>query len=201
MIGELAQHLFPGGVDASHILRGECFVDKFKMSLPFNLKQHSWIENTKVAIKNNLPIYEAAFVFEDVFAAVDILTYTDNGFVAYEVKRSTDITDTFILDNALQYYVISNNLKLSDFVLIYLNKDYIAELNIPLDQLTIDNCDITKLFVKESVLDKILPIQYKVKSDIVRFKNIQKVGEPKIKRGDHCSIPYECAFIDYCSRY
>ena len=56
------------------------------MSLPFNLKQHSWIENTKVAIKNNLPIYEAAFVFEDVFAAVDILTYTDNGFVAYEVK-------------------------------------------------------------------------------------------------------------------
>jgi len=186
LIGELAQHLFPGGVDASHILRGECFVDKFKMSLPFNLKQHSCIENTKVAIKNNLP---------------DILTYTDNGFVAYEVKSSTDITDTFILDNALQYYVISNNLKLSDFVLIYLNKDYIAELNIPLDQLTIDNCDITKLFVKESVLDKILPIQYKVKSDIVRFKNIQKVGEPKIKRGDHCSIPYECAFIDYCSRY
>ena len=99
------------------------------------------------------------------------------------------------------YTVISNNLKLSDFVLIYLNKDYIPELNIPLDQLTIDNCDITKLFVKESVLDKILPIQYKVKSDIVRFKNIQKVGEPKIKRGDHCSIPYECAFIDYCSRY
>ncbi len=201
VVGKLAQHLFFGGVDASSIWCGECYVDNTKMSLPFHLKQQCWIAKTQSALPNNVPIYEAAFIYDDVFAAVDILIKSDKGFVAYEVKSSTAITETYLLDNALQYYVISHNIKLVDFVLVHLDEEYVTEINIPLDQLTFANCDINRLFVKTSVLDKVLPLQERVRDDIVRFKQTLANGEPTIKQGEHCNVPYECAFIDYCRRH
>ncbi|MFT4602230.1 MAG: hypothetical protein ACI857_002416 [Arenicella sp.] len=76
-VGELAQELFSGGMDATP----DSYYD-------FN---HS-IEQTKKWINNDVKvIYEAAFQFDEVLVAVDILVKGIHGWKAYEVKSSTEV--------------------------------------------------------------------------------------------------------------
>lgn len=200
-IGELAQRLFPDGVDVSEYALSERMIDNSSLSLPFSLKQNIWLEDTGKAMRQDNAIYEAAFTHNGVFAAVDILEKTEAGYVAYEVKSTSVITDTYIKDSALQYYVISHNVKLEDFVLVHLDDEYVRSLDVPLGQLNMNNCDINRLFVKTSVLEKILSMQDEIKEGVVRFKKVLKsTSEPGIKPGEQCRNPYECVFMDYCSR-
>lgn len=196
-IGYLAQSLFPNGIDAS-AFDSDRIIDGSKISLPFSLKQQLWTTQTQKLFKVNT-VYEAAFVYDDVFAAVDILNKTEFGYIAYEVKCSDAITETFLKDCALQYYVISKNCKLDDFYLIYLNRDYLEEAQIPLDKINASNVDIRRLFKIESVLSKILPLQVYILENIKGCKSILKKGEPSIATGSQCDTPYECMYKQYCS--
>jgi hypothetical protein len=168
-----------------------------RISLPFNLKQQQWIARTQKSYKEKT-VYEAAFTFDEVFAAVDILDKTEVGHIAYEVKCSQAITETFLKDCALQYYVISKNCKLDDFFLIYVNKDYLEEVNIPMDKMNASNVDIHRLFKIESVLSKILPMQDYISEKIKTCKSIIRKGEPAVATGMQCDNPYECMFKHYC---
>lgn len=200
-IGNLAQKLFPDGIDASNLegVNSERIIDMARMELPFNIRQQLWIDKTNRLYKDHT-VYEAAFIYDDVFAAVDILTSGENGHVAYEVKSSKIITETFIKDCALQYYVINKNCPLEDFFLIYLNETYLEKIKIPLDEINETNADINQLFVKESVLSKILPLQKDVKNEVKMCKSILKKGEPDIKMGEQCSSPYDCMYRPYCCK-
>lgn len=200
-IGNLAQKLFPAGIDASNLegVNSERIIDMSRMELPFNIKQQLWIDKTNRLYKDHT-VYEAAFIYDDVFAAVDILTNGKKGHVAYEVKSSKMITETFIKDCALQYYVINKNCPLEDFFLIYLNETYLEGKKIPLDEVNETNADINQLFVKESVLSKILPLQKDIENEVKMCKSILKKGEPDIKMGEQCSSPYYCMYRPYCCK-
>lgn len=197
-IGILAKSYFEGGIDASDLYTTR-IIDMSKFELPFILKQHLWLKNTE-HLKNKNTIYEAAFVYDDVFAAVDILIHKDNTFVAYEVKAAPEITDTFLWDCALQYYVISKHCVLSDFNLMYLNNEYVKELGIPLEKLGNDNCDFSKLFKITSVKSQILEKQNKIIDLIKKCKDTLKKNEPLVNMGYQCDNPYECIFKHYCSK-
>lgn len=209
-IGELAQNLFPNGKDASenmfHNFRRRNLQAKTPFQvpeMPYVLKQNLWIRNTKQLIekKENF-IYEAAFIYDDVFAAVDILERTEDGYVAYEVKSTDSVRDVYLADASLQYHVINAHIPLKEFYIVYLNKDYIEVLNIPLNELSDKNCDLQKLFLRRNILNDILPQQANIKQDIDRFLDIIKNRNkcPKIKMREHCHSPYECVFQQYCSR-
>ena len=209
-IGELAQHLFPDGKDASdnmfHNFQRENLQSKSPLPLsqmPYVLKQNLWIRNTKQHIdRKERFIYEAAFTHDDVFAAVDILECADDKYIAYEVKSTDSVKDVYLSDASLQYYVINTHVPLKDFYIVYLNKDYIEELNIPLNELSEENCDINKLFLKKSILNEILMLQPDIKQDIDNFLNIIKNRNkcPQINIGEQCTTPYECVFKHYCSK-
>lgn len=196
VIGSLAQKLFPEGTDASLVWEEEV-IDMSRIHLPFNLKQHLWIDKTKKNFKDTT-VYEAAFIYDDVFAAVDILVPGQSSHMAYEVKASKAISDTFIKDCALQYYVISHNTKIDDFFLVYLNEEYLNEIDIPLTDITESNVDIKRLFTKESVLERILPLQKDVAEKIKRCKTILSKREPETSMGKQCSSPYDCMYKEYC---
>lgn len=83
-VGELATLLFPGGVDCTP----ESFYDFQKAVIR---TQEEIKKGTKI-------IYEAAFQFNGVLAALDILVNDDSGWKAYEVKSSTGVTETYQLD-------------------------------------------------------------------------------------------------------
>jgi Domain of unknown function(DUF2779) len=178
-VGVLAQQLFPGGIDTSP-----------KNHFDYN----SCLKKTTKEIKSGSKIiYEAGFQFNEVLVIADIIVKTKNSWKVYEVKSSTSISETYINDAALQYYVISNSgLKIKDFSIVYLNNQYIRN----------GELDINSLFIVESVLEHIFPLQDFVMENVERLKKVLlKKRIPDIDIGEHCYNPYICGFYNYCRKH
>lgn len=178
-VGELAHNLFPGGVIAA---QGD----------PPNYERA--LKKTKELINSDAKvIYEAAFMFNEVLSIADIVIREKGGAKVYEVKSSTSVSDTYINDAALQYYVISNlGIRVKDFSIIYINNQYVKNGDLNLEE----------LFTIESVLEIILPLQKLVKENVDRFKKIiLKKKMPDIEIGEHCYNPYTCGFFNYCRKH
>jgi predicted RecB family nuclease len=86
-VGILAQELFPNGVDASPS-------SYFKM-------QESVFKTQEFIESGEQIIYEATFQHNGVLSALDILVKDKEGWKAYEVKSSTSVSETYILDAAI----------------------------------------------------------------------------------------------------
>ncbi|HEX9252598.1 MAG TPA: DUF2779 domain-containing protein [Ignavibacteriaceae bacterium] len=178
-VGKLAQQLFPDGIDASPATQFE-----------YN---KAVIATKNLIDKKQKVIYEASFNHSDVLAVADIILNEKSGLKVFEVKSSTSISETYIRDAALQYWVISNcGYKIKDFSITYINNQYIRKGELELD----------KLFITESVLKLILPLQKWVEENVNRFKQVlAKKAIPKIDIGEHCYDPYTCGFYEYCRNH
>lgn len=175
-VGLLARELFPNGIEVSN---------------KQNFKYDTAISRTSEILKNNDPVlYEATFLFNGVIAAVDILVKDNEDFCCYEVKSSTEIKETFILDAALQYYLLKNSgINIKDFFIVHINNQYVRQ----------DQIDINQLFIKKSILAKIIELQDSIPEKIQQLKSvIQKMECPSIDIGLQCNDPYPCDFIGYC---
>jgi hypothetical protein len=76
-LGVYAQKLFPGGTDASP-------------ETPFKYQES--VRNTAELVAGGVPvIYEAAFQYDGVLSAIDILVFKDGEWNAYEVISSTGV--------------------------------------------------------------------------------------------------------------
>uniref|UniRef100_A0A7V2ZHC8 DUF2779 domain-containing protein n=1 Tax=Ignavibacterium album TaxID=591197 RepID=A0A7V2ZHC8_9BACT len=178
-VGILAQKLFPNGINLSP----ESHTDYNKA-----------IAETEIQIKSGREIlYEAAFQFDEVLSVADILVNKKSGLKVYEVKSSTSVTDVYLLDAALQYWVIKNSgYKVNDFSIVYINNQYVRK----------GELDLNQLFVIESVLEEIIPLQKFVGENIERLKKVLSQSEiPKIDIGEHCYNPYVCGFYNYCRKH
>jgi hypothetical protein len=178
-VGKLAQQLVPGGIDLSSETHSD-----YEEPL---IKTKEYLDNKQKVI------YEAAFQAEEVLSVADILLNTDDGLKIYEVKSSTSVTDVYLIDAALQYWVITKaGYKVNDFSIIYINNQYVRK----------GDLDLHQLFRIESILDKILPKQSWIEKNINRLKNILKQSEiPQIDIGEHCYSPYICGFYNYCRKH
>jgi hypothetical protein len=175
-IGLLAQDLFPGGVNAEP---------------PDPFSYHISVEKTRKLIESGQKvIYEAAFNFEGVLCAVDILVNKGGGWYAFEVKGSTKVKDPFIMDASLQHYVISNcGVPLEDFFIVHLNNQYVRK----------GELEIQQLFSNESVKDRAVENKEFIETKIIELKTLLKEKkEPVVEIGRHCSQPYECDFTAHC---
>ncbi|MEO5775743.1 MAG: DUF2779 domain-containing protein [Flavobacterium sp.] len=177
-VGMLARGLFPGGVDASPATTFEY--------------QQSVANTAKYIAEGQTIIYEAAFQYEGLLCAVDILVKRRNKWYAYEVKSTTSVKDTYLLDAAFQYYVITRaGLSLADMYVTHLNNKYIRY----------GELDLKQLFISESVIssaqDKQLFIAEKAETLILvaRQKNM-----PSIVVGNQCKVPYLCDFYGFCTK-
>jgi hypothetical protein len=179
-VGELAQQLFPGGEIAA---QGD----------PPNYEK-ALIRTQELIESGAKVIYEAAFTFNEVLSIADIIVKEGNYWKIYEVKSSTSISETYLNDAALQYYVISNSgIKVEDFLIVHINNEYIRE----------GELDIVKLFEIKSILDNTkLPKQETVRSNIESLKKVLlKRQIPEKEIGDQCYEPYICSFYNYCRKH
>lgn len=175
-VGIFAQQLFSGGVD---VTTGE------------KRDQHLFAQKTKELIdKGTQTIYEATFIYDNLLVMVDILHKVDDKWIAYEVKSSLKITDTYVKDACFQYYVIKNSLPdLIDFNLLTLNPKYVLE----------GELDITKLFKTTSVMkDALKNLEYFAHKTQIAKLTLEQGKIPDIKIGTHCFQPYECDFLGTC---
>ena len=175
-VGLLAQKLFPGGIDAS----------------PENYtKLRESIIYTKNLINDgNEIIYEAGFEFNYVRCFIDILVKKDGKWHIYEVKSSTKVSETYINDASLQYYILKKcGLEIASVSIIHINNNYvkIGELN------------VFEFFSITPVLEK---VQSKIDFVPIKLKELHetllKNNAPDLDIGKHCNKPYECDFKGYC---
>ena len=178
-VGELAQDLFPGGKDASPKVYWD-FSDAIE-------KTSKWIEQGVEAI------YEAAFQFEGVLAALDIFVQKKGKIYAYEVKSSTEVKEVYLQDAALQYYVMEQSgHKPDDIFIVYVNREYKREQEL----------DLKQLFSIQSVLSEVLALQPKIPKLLKKAKATLKEKEiPEVKIGKHCNKPYDCDFMGHCWKH
>lgn len=176
-VGLLARQLFPGRVDASP-------------ADPYSYQQ-SVADTARYLEEGHTVIYEAAFQYEGVLCAVDILVRKDGKWYAYEVKSTTGVKDPHKMDAALQYYVITRSgLALADISILHLNNQYIRN----------GELDLNQLFTPSSALEVALEFQEYVEKKIKELKAV--IGnrqEPLIAMGPHCDNPYPCDFQGYCT--
>ena len=113
-VGDLARMLFPGG----------------KVAAQGNPPDYDKaLKQTEILIdQGTKAIYEAAFMFDKVLSIADIVVRKDDNWFIYEVKSSTSVSETYINDAALQYYVISNmGINVRDFFIVYINNPHTVE--------------------------------------------------------------------------
>lgn len=177
-VGILARELFPCGVDASPI-------DSFHY-------QQSVADTARYISEGRTIIYEAAFQFEGLLCALDILVKKGDKWYGFEVKNATKLKDPYIKDVAFQYYVITNaGLPLEDISLTLLDTKYIRK----------GPLKIQKLFKFESILTYISPMQEEIALEAIALKKMLKSkAMADIAMGTQCSKPYTCDFYDFCSK-
>lgn len=175
-IGKLAHDLFPGGKDCSP---------------PNPFSYDASIAATKLLVQQHFPvIYEAAFKYNGIMAALDILVEKDGLWYAYEVKSSFRISSTYLLDAAIQYYIITKSgLPLADFSIINVNSDYVFN----------GELDVTKFFKITSVLNEINERIPFVEDTIeAAITTLDSKEIPEVPIGAQCTKPYPCDFQGYC---
>ena len=115
-VGLLAQKLFPGGSDSS-------FDNYTKINESIDLTKKLIDEGKQI-------IYEAGFEFNYVRCFIDILV-RGNNWEIYEVKSSTSVSETYINDATLQYYILSKcGLNISNIYIVHLNNKYVQNDNL-----------------------------------------------------------------------
>lgn len=178
-IGMLARQLFDGGIDASP-------------PTPFEYKKS--VADTAAYIRRGANIiYEAAFQYDGILAAIDILVKKGSKWYAFEVKGTGGVKPPHIQDAALQYYVITRSgLELADISIVHLNTDYVRY----------GDLDIPQLFKPTSVVKEVRQLQSFIETKAAELKALLKTKRmPAIEVGDHCFKPYDCDFYGYCSQY
>ncbi|MBK8168717.1 MAG: DUF2779 domain-containing protein [Sandaracinaceae bacterium] len=131
-------------------------------------------------------IYEAAFLADGVFVAVDILERVSDGYVLIEVKSTLDVGDKHIPDVAVQLYALERaGLNVVRAELMHLNR----ECRYP---------DLTNLFVREDVTERAREALQSMPAQIARLQSILAGELPTVAIGGHCSTPYACAFERRC---
>jgi predicted RecB family nuclease len=170
-VGAAARERFPGGV---------------LIDLPHDDIQGR-VEATAQALANGTRvIYEASFLQDDVFVAVDVLERQLGGFTLVEVKSTLDVKPPHVPDVAVQLHVLRRaGLDVGRAELMHLNRDC-------------RHPDLSNLFVREDVTDKAEEFLPSVAASICSMQSALQGLLPEIAIGAHCTEPYECPFIDRC---
>lgn len=174
-VGELARNYFPNG----------------KMAVTEDYPCIESAKRTQEFINQGVEtIYEATFIYDNTLVAVDVLHKSQGTWNLYEVKSTNSVKLEHIKDVAIQYYVLKGSgLELENAFLMHFNREYVRRGCIEVD----------KLFLPESVLEQILPMQQEIPSNIASLQLMLNQEEPNIVIGNYCTSPYLCDFLRYCS--
>lgn len=170
-VGELARSYVPGG---------------YLVDLPHDQVARK-VEATRLALDAGVrTIYEASFLAERVFAAIDILQKQPDGFVLIEVKSSTHVKPEHIPDAAVQVYVLERaGLPIMRVELMHLDRGCAFP-------------DLSNLFAREDVTRDVRAYLPAVPARIAEQLHVLAGPLPDVAIGAHCNSPYECPFRSRC---
>lgn len=172
-VGELARAHVPGGV----------LIDR-----PHRALRERVVATAAALEAGARVIYEAAFLADEVFVAVDILERRRRGgFTLVEVKSTLGVKPQHLPDLAIQLHVLRRSgLDVRRAHLMHLRR----ECRHP---------GLSNLFVRENVTREVLEASRGIGKTIRSL--LRALGEacPEPPPGAQCSAPYPCPFQDRCS--
>jgi len=170
-VGEVARDRFPGGL----LVDGDYWDVEGKM------------EKTRRAIAGGAPaIFEASFLTDGVFVAVDVLERRRGGWNLVEVKSTTKVKDPHYPDVAVQLHVLrSSGLDVKRSDLMHLN----SGCTFP---------DLQDLFTRADVTGEAEALLPGVPAEIRRLLAAIEGDLPYVAPGPHCTDPYDCPFMGRC---
>ena len=156
------------------------------VNLPHNAAEERVALTAEFLAHGAPAVFEASFIADDVFVAVDILERQPRGFTMVEVKSTTSVKDAHIPDAAIQAHVLrSAGLSVPRVELMHLNR----ECRYP---------DLGNLFAREDVTERVETFLPDVPDRIAEQLAVLDGPLPDVPIGDHCTTPYDCPFMDRC---
>src|SRR5213592_2235787 len=170
-VGEAARQRYPGGV---------------LIDLPHSAGA-ARVAATQKALAEGAPaVFEATFIADETFVAIDVLERQGDGYRLTEVKSSTSQKDEHIPDVAVQARVAAAcgvNVIAAD--VLHLNKEF-------------RHPDTGDLFARTDVTGPVVAFLPQVADEIARQREMLAGPLPDIPVGLHCFEPRECPFIGRC---
>jgi hypothetical protein len=170
-VGALAREQFRGGV----------LVD-----LPHDDPER--VAATRRALDAGAPaVFEATFIEDRVYVAIDVLERTPGGYTLIEVKSSTKRKDEHIPDLAIQAWVARRaGVNVRRMELMHLNTEF-------------RHPDQGALFARTDVTEEVEALQAGIPALVAEQLAALAGTEPAIPVGSHCwKIDRECPFWDRC---
>ena len=170
-VGEVARQYVPGGV---------------LIDLP-HTDYDGKLAATQRAIEAGAPaIYEASFVADNVFVAVDILKREPRGWRVIEVKSTTSLKDQHLPDAAIQMHVLRRaGLTVTGADVMVLNR----ACTFP---------DLSDLFTRHDVTAQVEALLAGIPAEVQSQLAMLTGPLPNVAIGPHCTQPYECPFLARC---
>src|SRR5438046_3579244 len=170
-VGEAARTRYPGGV---------------LIDLPHNARAER-LAATQAALDAGAPaVFEATFIADDTFVAIDVLEKQGDGYHLTEVKSSTSQKDEHISDVAIQARVAAAcGVNITAAAVLHLNKGF-------------RNPDTGDLFARTDVTAPVAAFRPQVPNEIARQREMLAGPLPDVPIGLHCFEPRECPFMDRC---
>ncbi len=171
-VGEVAQDRFPGGV---------------LIDLPY-YEREKRVTRTREVIDAGAPaVFEATFVADDTFVAVDVLERLDeDGFRLIEVKSSTSQKDEHIADVAIQVHVVrASGEAVHGARVMHLNKEH-------------RHPDTNDLFAQTDVTEEVEALLPSLPAEIARQLEMLGGPLPEVSIGLNCYEPRKCPFFERC---
>ena len=139
-------------------------------------------------------LFEAAFQHEHVLVRADVLErLSDGGWRLVEVKSTTNIKDVFVLDVAVQLWVLRGaGLDVREAGVLTLNRDYVYDgVRLGVDA----------LFKLHPVFDEATALLEGIGGEAREMRAmLAESAAPAIAPGDHCFTPYNCPYYTHCTR-
>jgi hypothetical protein len=167
-VGQAAQACFPGGTE-----------------IPYSRALDEMVRQTQLAMESDTPaVFEAAFVHDGVFVAVDVLERAPDGWILIEVKSTKSVKAHHIRDAAVQVHVLRGcGVPICGVQLMHLNPKPGQH---------------GKLFHRADIQAQVQEALPDLPRLIERLAHVLAGPIPDIAPGEHCRQPRTCAFLDRC---
>ena len=170
-VGAIARARHPGGV---------------LIDLPHNAYAER-VAATRQALDEGAPaIFEASFIHDGTYVAIDILERTGDSHRLIEVKASTEQKDEHIPDVAVQAYVAAAcGVRVTSVEVMHLDKEF-------------RHPDTGELFARTDVVAPVAAYVGGVADGIARQNAMLAGPLPDVPIGRHCYDPRDCPFMARC---
>ncbi|MYF69908.1 MAG: DUF2779 domain-containing protein [Proteobacteria bacterium] len=139
-------------------------------------------------------LFEPAFIHQGVLVRADVLErLPHSGWRLVEVKSTTRLKHLFVLDTAVQLWVLRGaGLDVREAGVLTLNRHYVYEGA---------EHDIDALFTLHPVTKEANALLDGIGTNVSAMLAILAQRDaPAIEPGDHCFVPYECPYHAHCTR-